>query len=64
MVYDDCAQVNGKIVFEGETLEANTHWRLVFQYNALVYTIFSGLIVCSFAGLIYSQLFQLAITGL
>ena len=62
LVYDDCAQASGQIVVEGETLDSNTNWRFVFQYNAIVYTIFSGLIVCSFAGLIYSQLFQLAIS--
>lgn len=62
-VYDNCGQgVGGTLTFEGLTISADTRWSLVFQYNAIIYTIFSGLIVCSFAGLIYSQLFQLAIS--
>ena len=47
------------MTYQKEKLEIDTHWKIIFELNAIIYTIFSGLIVCSFAGLIYSQLFSL-----
>lgn len=51
--YDMCNKLDGTL---------DSHWKLVFQFNAIVYTMFSGMIVCSFAGLIYSQLFQVVLS--
>ena len=47
--YDSCNKFD-----ESVDEQFDTHWRLAFQFNAIVYTMFTGLTVCSFAGLIYS----------
>ena len=60
--YDRCGFPPGeKFDPTGIKLEIETNWKLMFEINAIIYTIFTGLIVCSFAGLIYGQLFYLTI---
>ena len=60
--YDRCGFPPGELFDpSGIKLEIETNWKLMFELNAIIYTIFTGLIVCSFAGLIYGQLFFLTL---
>ena len=39
-------------------LEIDTHWSLVFRYNAIFYTVVTGMVICSCMGLVYSKIFN------
>lgn len=61
--YDNCMGVEPDTLAKLDlVVENDTHWTIVFYFNAIVYTMLSGMIVCSFAGLVYSQLFQVVLS--
>ena len=72
--YDNCSD-RALAAFENEAVdfksylpvkeyEFDTHWTFVYRFNMIVYTMLSGMILCSFAGLIYSSLLQATLSCL
>ena len=54
-MYDNC----GSAAPVDESVEqVNTHWALVFKFNAIVYTTLTAMIMCSCTGLIYNNIFK------
>ena len=38
--------------------QLNTHWTLAFRFNAIMYTVLTGMVICSCTGLVYSNIFN------
>ena len=53
LMYDNCGSEKP---LSGE--QVNTHWALVFKFNAIVYTTLTAMIMCSCTGLIYNNIFK------
>ena len=72
--YDNCSDaamsafeneaVDFKSYLNAKEVEFDTHWTFVYRFNMIIYTMLSGIIFCSFAGLIYSSLLQATLSCL
>ena len=36
----------------------DTHWAFVYRFNAIFYTVVTGMVICSCTGLIYTRIFN------
>lgn len=61
LYYDQC--ISGKETIAVD-YENDTHWTFMYRFNMIVYTMLSGMLFCSFGGLVYSKLFQLTLSCL
>ncbi len=55
LVYDNCLD---PVPTDASLTQLNTHWALVYKMNAIVYTMLTGMIMCSCTGLIYNNIFN------
>ena len=61
LMYDNCGQA---APVDEDVEQMNTHWALVFKFNAIVYTTLTAMIMCSCTGLIYTNIFKATLNGL
>ena len=66
LTYDNCNSGSDTVAV---SYENDTNWTIMYRFNMVVYSLFSGMLFCSFGGLVYSKLLQatlscLQITGL
>jgi len=53
--YDNCGD---PVPVDATTEQADTKWSFVFRFNAIFYTVVTGMVMCSCTGLIYTRIFN------
>ena len=53
--YDNCGVAKP---VDPDAVWFNTNWSFVFRFNAIFYTVVTGMVICSCTGLIYTRIFN------
>ena len=62
--YDFCGEPLVTDADPDGTVQFDTNWSLVYRFNAIVYTILTGMVMCSCTGLIYTKIFSATLSCL
>ena len=55
LVYDNCGD---PVPVDETTVQMNTSWTFAFRFNAIFYTLATGMVICSCLGLIFTRIFN------
>ena len=61
LTYDNC---NSGLETVAVNYENDTNWTIMYRFNMVVYSLLSGMLFCSFGGLVYSKLLQATLSCL
>jgi len=56
LFFDNCGEVAPSA--GSDLIHLDSHWAFVFRFNAVFYTVVTGMVVCSCTGLIYTKIFN------